>query len=82
MDAEFRPEHSGLFATALRRSSTNTDSGQMEETKLSIGIFFQKRKQKKTNSLFFMIIDEKTGRIVISFLFACRCVNEVYICTV
>lgn len=45
VDAEFRPEHSGLFATALRRSLTNTDSGQMEETKLSIGIFF-KKKQK------------------------------------
>lgn len=45
VDAEFRPEHSGLFATALRRSSTNTDSGQMEETKLSIGILKKKNQQ-------------------------------------
>lgn len=34
-----------------------------------------------TKCLFCIKIAEKTGRIVISFLFYCWCVNYVYICT-
>lgn len=60
-------------ATALRRTSRlHSDSGQMEEIELSIGIFLDFGDFWTNNCPSRTTMDKKkTGRIVVSFLFTC-----------